>query len=342
QILPDGAHEERSISYHALVLQDVLETWRLSKSAGLTKAEEIGSHLQPMCRFLEGMASPGNTWPMLNDTVPGYPCDPRQLLAEAAAEPELGTSPPAGRRSTASRVFASAGYAVIADPAGRWAVLDAGPMGPDRVLGHGHADALSVEIHHGDRPLVVDPGVFTYRAGGWRDRFRGTAAHNTAVVDGQDQCVFWGPFRVAYPPRARLLDWSRTHARGEHHGYSRLPGGVVHTRRLELLEEGAWRVDDRFDGHGQHDLSIGFQLAAGARLQVTGTSGRAVWPDGRRLDIIALSAPAGAVAAAEDGWISADWNVKQAAPRFVLGCRGAVPLDCALILRTVRGGEDRA
>jgi hypothetical protein len=341
QILPDGVHDERSISYHAVVLQDVLETWRLTKAARHEKAEEMGSHVEPMCRFLEGMRTPGNTWPMLNDTVPGYPCDPLELLAAAAVEADLPSSHASDTSTRRSRVFASAGYAVIADAKGNWAVFDAGPMGPDRVLGHGHADALSVEIHHDSSPLIVDPGVFTYREGEWRDRFRGTAAHNTAVVDGQDQCVFWGAFRVAYPPRARLLDWSLTHVRGEHCGYTRLPGAVVHTRRLELLTDGAWRVDDRFDGHGRHDLSIGFQLAEGAQLEVSGTSGRALWPGGQRLDISAVSAPDGATAKAEDGWIAPDWNVKHSAPRFVLRWRGLVPVDCALILRTGGVGEDR-
>ena len=58
--------------------------------------------------------------------------------------------------------------------------------------GHGHYDALSVEAWADARPLVVDPGRYTYAEGdpNWRHWFRGTAAHNTVTVDGADQTPY--------------------------------------------------------------------------------------------------------------------------------------------------------
>jgi hypothetical protein len=45
-----------------------------------------------------------------------------------------------------------------------------------------------VRLLGGRRPVVVDLGSYAY-AGLWRNRFRGTAAHDTVEVDGADQCV---------------------------------------------------------------------------------------------------------------------------------------------------------
>ena len=70
------------------------------------------------------------------------------------------------------------------------------------------------------------------------------AVHNTVTIDNTDPCVFWGPFRVAYPPRARLLEWSENHVMGEHEGYRRLKKPVLHRRKIERkrLESGNWLI----------------------------------------------------------------------------------------------------
>ncbi len=345
QVLPDGAHDERSVSYHAIVLQDALETWCLAAMANDRRAPRIAAFLGPMTRFLAAMRAPDGSWPMVNDTVPGYPDDPDVLLAAAARlshgdlfAPQTASGRPGGSNETAG-AFPAAGYVVIAGADGDWALFDAGPMGPDRMPGHGHADALSVELRRGHAALVVDPGVYTYQAGPWRDHFRATAAHNTAVIDGQDQCVFWGAFRVAYPVRARLIEWSATHAVGEHRGYGRLSDPVMHRRRVELVGSGTWLLEDRFEGRGSHEVALVLQLARGAHLDVQGTGGRAVWADGTWLEIAAPLAPDGAVARRGDGWISPGWNLKHPAPKYVLEWRHPLPTASRLILRAGTGGS---
>ena len=54
----------------------------------------------------------------------------------------------------------------------RWGVFDCGPLGDG---GHGHYDHLAVELWGGGRPLVLDPGRFTYADGddGWRRLVQG-------------------------------------------------------------------------------------------------------------------------------------------------------------------------
>ena len=71
----------------------------------------------------------------------------------------------------------------------RFLIFDCGPLGDG---GHGHYDLLSFEACAGGRPLVVDPGRYTYAEGepNLRHWFKGTAAHNTVCVDGLDQTPY--------------------------------------------------------------------------------------------------------------------------------------------------------
>ncbi|HEU4775973.1 MAG TPA: heparinase II/III-family protein, partial [Telluria sp.] len=72
----------------------------------------------------------------------------------------------------------------------------------------------------------------------WRDYFRGTAAHNTVAVDGQDQSEIGGNFMWLRKAQARLLahlpDAPVQVFAGEHDGYTRLADPVRHQRRVEF------------------------------------------------------------------------------------------------------------
>ena len=75
-------------------------------------------------------------------------------------------------------------------------VMDCGDIGPAYQPGHTHCDFLSYELMlDGDR-LVVDTGVYEYEPGEMRHYVRSTKAHNTIVVDDDEQSEIWGEFRV--------------------------------------------------------------------------------------------------------------------------------------------------
>src|SRR5205807_9771760 len=81
----------------------------------------------------------------------------------------------------------------------------------------------------------------TYEVTAERLRQRGTAAHNTVVVDGVDSSEVWSSFRVARRARPLAVTWGRDGAAlwlsAGHEGYRRLPGKVIHRRR--------WRLDPK-------------------------------------------------------------------------------------------------
>jgi uncharacterized heparinase superfamily protein len=136
-----------------------------------------------------------------------------------------------------------------------WLACDCAPVGPDYQPGHAHADTLSFELSLAHQRVFVNSGTSTYQPGLERDRQRGTAAHNTVVVDSQDSSEVWSGFRVARRARARLVGAQA--AAGEvsveasHDGYRRLPGGNLHTR-LWRLGNASLCIDDSVSGTFGH------------------------------------------------------------------------------------------
>lgn len=205
QILADGGHYERSPAYHLLVLRDLLEIRAASEIDWLDGAVER------MRRFAAALARPDGGPALFNDGALDF--------APILELPEVGDG---------LQVFPETGYAVLRRD-GVWLAFDFGPPCPDFLPAHAHADVLSFQLWVDGRPIVVDPGTYTYDAGAERAWFRSTAAHSTIALDGRDQFELWGAFRAGRLPRTSLQ------------AQNPLSGtiatrGIVHRRSLRLLE----------------------------------------------------------------------------------------------------------
>ena len=236
QILSDGGHEERSPSYHRLVLGDIRDVRTALRRAEAPSPPWLDGAIEDMDRWLCRIAGPAGDVPPLNDGWDGPPL-PR----------------PASERLAH---LADSGYVVLRD-GGSQAILDAGPLAPPHLPAHAHADALSLTMWAEAKPLIVDCGSGAY-AGPDRARFRSTAAHNTVQVDGWDQCELWAPFRAAFMPRVERASTERLAnavvVRSSHDGYRRLEDSVVHQRTLVWLGSDGAIVVDRLLCAKPHDV----------------------------------------------------------------------------------------
>lgn len=243
QILADGGHYERSPAYHRLVLRDLLE---------LRPFAAVEAEIGRMESFAASSSRPDGAPALFNDG--GLDIAPALELP----------SPPQGLS-----VHRETGYVFLRR--GRcWLAFDCGAPAPEFLPAHAHADALSFQLWVDGRPVVVDPGTSTYEPGAIRARERGTEAHATLAVDG-DQFRVWGSFRSGPLPSVRLVRADEDELTGE----ATLPSGVRIVRSLRLTDN-ELVVEDQVLGARLHDVVSSITLAPAAAVHVEPLAGDAV------------------------------------------------------------------
>ena len=253
QVLPDGGHFERSPMYHALALEDMLDLINLaatSSNASPRCWQGIAvSWLETISRmrvWLSAMSHPDEEIAFFNDAAIGIGPSPMELESYAG---RLGL-PSVSVAGDGVAHFPDSGY-IRVQRGDMVALLDVAPVGPDYLPGHAHADTLSFELSLFGRRVLVNSGTSCYGMGPERLRQRGTAAHNTVTIDGQDSSEVWGGFRVARRAKPFGLqiqqDANGVHVVCSHDGYARLPGRPIHRREWRLSDH-AVEIVDTVDG----------------------------------------------------------------------------------------------
>jgi len=256
QILGDGGHFELSPMYHAIVLRDLLDLYNLAGcyrqinrlQVRRKKWEDI---INRMRSWLLAMTHPDGDISFFNDATFGVA--PNTPMLESYA-----------RRLGLKNVFAPRDGCTYLEKSGyirlqnsdTVAILDCAPIGPDYQPGHAHADTLSFELSVAGHRLLVNSGVSTYEDCPERLRQRGTAAHNTVMIDNKDSSEVWASFRVAR--RARVIDLKieekdtviTVHAK--HDGYYWLKGKPVHERTWRFCSN-KLSIEDRIQG--EHEIA---------------------------------------------------------------------------------------
>jgi hypothetical protein len=294
QVREDGLHFEQSIYYHVYALDCFLHSSVLASRNEITIPANFERTVEHMLEALSVLARFGPL-PRLGDDDGGRLFDPQRNRAEHLLDP-LATGAVLFSRADfknaasgpheemlwllgeaglaefdrlrpvppvcVSTAFEKAGLYVMTscDPENQL-VIDAGPQGAD-TAGHGHADALSITASAAGHALLIDPGTFEYvgKDETERNHFRGTRAHNTLLVDGQDQAEPKGPFSWKSLPNVRAEQWINGETfdffAGSHDGYMRLADPVVHRRFVFSLKSGPWLVRDEILGREQHQLDL--------------------------------------------------------------------------------------
>ncbi|MER2536746.1 MAG: alginate lyase family protein [Rhizobiaceae bacterium] len=279
QILADGGHFELSTMYHALALEDMLDLVNVMRSAGLAVPASWSGKVDAMREWLAGLCHPDGEIAFFNDAAIGIAPSPSELEGYAV---RLGCSrlspmPPGCRH------FAESGYVRLQNE--RTVVLiDVARVGPDYLPGHAHADTLSFELSVDGRRVLVNSGTSVYGTGEERLRQRGTAAHNTVLVAGENSSEVWSGFRVARRARPFDLKVEGDTVSCSHDGYKRLKGRPVHRRTWRLDTDGL-TVEDSVSGpHGSEArfhfhprVGVGISGEAGAGSTALHGGGAVRW-----------------------------------------------------------------
>jgi uncharacterized heparinase superfamily protein len=301
---PDGVHREASTHYHMIALRSFVGARENARRYGVPLSAEFDERLSRACDFALHCRRPDGTIPALSDADTG---DYSQLLAlagEVLDRDDLRS----GVGTTRAADFRDGGYFVQRggwDSHDAFLIFDCGPLGDG---GHGHYDLLSVEAFAGGRPLLVDPGRFSYseQPPNLRRWFRSTAAHNTICVDGLDQTPYTRGRPAGTVAEGRFLGRTREPGLDVLAGEVRSPAyDAVHRRRIAFVRDRHWIVEDRLHADRAHDYDLRFHLAPGEAVVKDNT----VLAPGLALVILGA-----AEIRMEQGWIAPEYGCRLAAP----------------------------
>jgi hypothetical protein len=369
QVHPDGVDFEQGLGYHGLVTEFWYSCVLLCERNTIDVPSHVRPRLERMFDFMLAYTRPDGTFPQLGDNddgrLAGIDDEPvgshRRHLAvggsmfargdllgaagdalEAAAwlcgpsVLEQPRTPPIDR----SQAFPVGGFYIMRSP-DTSLIVDAGEVGMRGIGGHGHADVLSFDLWAAGANVLVDSGTYTYSADALlRQVLRGTSAHNTVRVDGEDSSrlgVGRWLWLIENDARPLDVDW-RSHADcdafvGSHTGYQRLIEPVTHTRRIAFDKRTrVWRIEDVLEGSGTHLLELFFHPGVPCAIEDGGV--RLLAP---RADLILLPPPETRLST-QSGWVSRGYGMREPATVLVFTTHARVPLSLRTGLALVARG----
>ncbi|PYR15190.1 MAG: hypothetical protein DMF94_32595 [Acidobacteria bacterium] len=375
QVSEDGVDFEQSTAYHRLVLELFFTSYLLLEQHGEPVPERQWTRLGRMLDFVAAYTKPSGLAPLIGDADDGRVQklgtqainDHRYLLSTGAVRfsrgdlktaahhfwdesfwllgPDHAASfdrlqgDPATFRSVA---FPAGGFYVLRSPSAH-VVVDCGEVGMRGRGGHGHNDILSFELFLNGLNVVSDCGAYLYTASReWRNRFRSTAFHNVAQVDGEELNRFVGEDALwqlrddAHPVGAR---WDAgpdgDYFRGGHDGYARLSPSVMPSREI-LLARRAPRVvvRDRIEGAGRRTIIWRFHFDPSVKAELADGDCRLT---NRAADVWML--PIGDACGSwrlDKGWVSPSYGVRHDTSVLVIEYDGSLPISPAWLFAEAR------
>ncbi len=210
-ISADGQWYEGAWGYHFYTMNATLPLAEAGARCGLGLYEYKAPNGRSYKDLFEGplnFAMPNLLLPAFNDSGT-VDVKPQQALYETAFErygdPRFAEVLKYGKRdslealllgakplpeapveSSAAKNYAATGYAILRNSTGEnatWLCLKYGPHGG----GHGHPDKLNFVLYSRGQILGVDPGTAAYGVPIQNEWYKSTLAHNTLVVDEENQ-----------------------------------------------------------------------------------------------------------------------------------------------------------
>jgi hypothetical protein len=272
QIFPDGGPVEQSLSYHRFVM-DLY--WVALNFLGNNNLHDCSSWKKVLKQgefFLTTLSLRNLPFPSIGDGDDGY-----AFASGLSPDRRFDSTETQNLRTDFGCVtFQDAGYSVIRRSDELLIIFDHGPLGMAPLYNHGHADAMSIVLYRKGLAFMIDPGTFRYNGEPeYRKYFKGTGAHNTICIDGQDQARQVSSFIWNKPYEARLVEEKKeipgqVILRAFHNGYERLNEPVLHHRQLEVHDGICCMIKDTFSGQGNHEYELNFHLSPEVAVEKSG------------------------------------------------------------------------
>jgi uncharacterized heparinase superfamily protein len=319
----DGVHVEASTHYHLIVLRSFVGVRVNARRFGLALPEGFDERLQAALEFAMHCHRPDGQIPALSDADSGSYMELLSLAGDELQRPDclyVATSGALGTAPVARNVsFPAAGYHIQRSGWGegdsrfedeRFLILDCGPIGDG---GHGHYDLLSVELAAGGRPLVLDPGRFTYHEGdpNLRHWFKATRAHNTVCVDDLDQTEYHRGKPKGAIGEGRLIARSQTTGLDVLWAEAASPRyDARHARRVLFVNGEYWVFEDRLSAIRPHRYDLRWHLAP----EALGSVELSAEECSVRVPGLLLAFAPGPEIAIDEGWYAPRYGIRHPAP----------------------------
>lgn len=188
--------------------------------------------------------------------------------------------------------------------------FDAAPLGFLSIAAHAHADALSFILHVDGKPVLVDPGTFTYHTHkDLRAYFVSTIAHNTVCVNGKNQANQAGPTMWLNHYKAKVVscDEKSGEVVATHNGYA--SDGVTHMRKIQFnRDKNEFMIVDTLRCEKVATVEIPFHLHPEMTVRLDGRMVALDVPGARRV-LIELDEKL-TYMVRDDGWYSEHFGEK--------------------------------
>lgn len=324
QVLSDGGYFERSPMYHAIVLEGYLDIINILPPADAA-LPLLTESVEQMSDFLVSVTHPDGNIALLNDSTHEIAPPTRALLRYAK---DL-----LGYEAKSKHSFAESGYFIHQNNE-IYLIIDGGPIGPNYLPAHAHADIFSYELSVQGRPFIVDSGVFEYSAGAMRSYVRSTPAHNTVTIDGVDQAECWDSFRVARRFAPNNVSFNRNGSRsrfeGTFKGYAELIGDRIVHRRVITCDDDLREIEiiDTVEGRGTHVIES--LLHFHPTLSVENLGDRVSL---KTADAECVIETHGASMSSREGWFCPEFGLRKSNKVLVLGGECSLPVQLSYRIR---------
>jgi uncharacterized heparinase superfamily protein len=195
QLLRDGGHQERSASYHLLMLDRLIELCELLQANRCERPNWLLEAVESMANWATAIRLESGAFPRFNDSAPDA-CRPLDAVLSAAWQllgKEASFDTYAAREHQPAQThLADTGWSLLRPGRGWELAFKCGVPCPPHLAAHAHSDLLSFDLWHHGQPVIAEVGTSVYGSGPDRQLERSSAAHNTLQLgSGCRDAITW-------------------------------------------------------------------------------------------------------------------------------------------------------